>query len=203
MTRRDLDLSCRCGAFGGTLVGVRPLGVSRVACHCGYCRRYLDDMACPEGADALGGSRVFQVSPAKVRFDRGLEHLVAGSYTKKGAVRWYTSCCDTPIANSVRTGTAPFIGIYEHTLPADTRDTALGPLLVRLNGPYPSVSQGRVKGAPWHLASMMLRLTALMAVWWLRGDAARSPLFEGPERQPIRPIGRLADRTPPAPEDGA
>ena len=142
--------------------------------------------------DDQGGTEVIQFSPRKFRFTGGEEHLGCLRQTKKGALRWYAKCCNTPIANTAGSTKLPFVGVVRRAVTAPegaALDRAVGPVRARIYLP-PEMKQG----VNWREKGMMLRILRLLLFWKLRGDGKRSPFF-GDDGKPIREVERapLAD----------
>ena len=186
----DLILRCDCGAVQGNVHGVTPVSVNRCVCYCDDCQAFAEHLH--RGGDILdqfGGTKVCQVSPASVRFDNGRDRLACLQLRHNGLLRWYASCCDTPLGNTLRTRQFPMFGIIEHGLhTADDNvdlETALGPVRLRVSGRYArggSVPPGAHPGIP---KLGMLRTLGIVLKWRLRGDHAKSPLFDATTGQPL------------------
>ena len=115
-----LDLSCRCGATRWRLEARKPGAL--VTCYCNSCQSYQRHLGQAETAlNPAGGTLIFQTLPENLTIVAGAEHLAALRMTSKGVVRWYASCCNTAVANTMATPALPFVGLV---LPPETR--ALG-----------------------------------------------------------------------------
>lgn len=79
--------------------------------------------------DENGGTEIFQVSPSSIKFTQGQENLTCLRLTQKGILRWYTSCCNTPIANTISYKMA-FAGVILNCLDFSglNKDDVLGPV---------------------------------------------------------------------------
>ena len=109
--KSDAPIKCRCGKVEGIAHGLSRASTNHVVCSCKGCQSYAhylgrtDDML-----DAEGGSNIVQMDPAKFEITSGMEHVVCMRVTKGGPLRWYTSCCNTPLGNTFPRGGLPFIG---------------------------------------------------------------------------------------------
>jgi len=127
-------LRCRCGTLQGELL--RPDKTLRAVCYCIDCRTYahaLGDAA--RTLDENGGTEVVATQARYVRFTAGAGSLACISLTGRGLLRWYTSCCRTPVANTPRDMRLPYAGVM-HTCLAGTaseRARAFGPVRLRVN----------------------------------------------------------------------
>ena len=107
----DLDFTCRCGEVRAVLEGASPEAGNHVKCYCRDCQAFM--YFCGHEADGLdpaGGSEIYQVKATSVRFSQGADRLAAVRLTGGPLVRWYTTCCKTPVANTPMPGWLDFAG---------------------------------------------------------------------------------------------
>jgi len=97
-----------------------------VVCHCGDCSAYARHLG------REGAIEIVQMTPAQVRIIEGAEQLRCLRLTERGLTRWFTACCGTPLANTVRSPRAPFVGVMRCVLVTD--DEALLGAKVHVNG---------------------------------------------------------------------
>jgi hypothetical protein len=87
----------------------------RAACYCGDCQAYAYVLGEPAAVlDPLGGTEVVATKAGHVRFTSDKATLACLSLSPKGLLRWYASCCGTPIANTPRNWKLPYVGLV-HT----------------------------------------------------------------------------------------
>src|SRR5690606_24743158 len=127
-----------------------------------------------------------QTSPALVEIRAGADRLACMRLTPKGLLRWYASCCRTPLGNTLTTGTIPFVGLIRACLDADDAalDSALGPIRQRSMGRF---AKGDVSGLDVHermSLGQMARVLRVLIGAKLRGDARRSPFFDPKSGEP-------------------
>jgi len=188
--RGDVPVRCECGAVRGRLIDLHPGGVNRTVCHCRGCRAFAAHIGREAQIfDPHGGSDVFQTSPASLVFDEGIEHIGCLRMTPKGALRWHTTCCKTPIAGSFHTRNVPFMSMYpacvdRAALPAPL-DDAIGPVRVRVNGTFPRGERRALKAGVGALLPMIVRYSWMCIRWLVSGQHKRSPFFD---RETARPI---------------
>src|SRR5262245_25612243 len=97
----DLAIRCDCGAVRGVARGVSGERGNRVVCYCDDCQSFAHVLERSEDTlDAHGGTEIFQMSPAQLEFTAGADRLACLRLTPKGLLRWYASCCRTPIGNT-------------------------------------------------------------------------------------------------------
>ena len=171
----DLALRCRCGAVRGIARAVTPSSVNHCFCYCDDCQAFAHfcDRA-DEVLDEHGGTEITQMSQAAVVFTANVDKVAAMRLSPKGMIRWYTSCCRTPIGNTMPTSAMPFIGMIKAFI--DAPSTALGPIRGR------GFTKG-AKGGPAAVPKdglpepiMIARVLAKVLRWRLRGDHKRSAL---------------------------
>lgn len=171
-----LTWTCGCGAVAAEV----PAEGTRVVCYCRSCRSFVERLGRAERLDAAGGNDLLQLSPDKVRFLRGGEHLAWMRLTPKGPLRWYTTCCNTPMANTLGTRTIPFAGFQTHDLrPRE----ALPPVRARvhLKGATGPVDEPRGSVLPLVAGLLGRTVTA-----WLSGGWRGNPFFDEAGR-PVAP----------------
>lgn len=178
-------------------------------CCCTPCQRYAHTLGrAEEMLDAHGGTSVFQVSPARLQLTAGQEHLACIQQTPKGALRWYASCCDSPIANTLPSMQVPFMAVQttfidraylERAGVERPLDELLGPLRVTVNGRIPPELARPLKATRWALVKMLFRYSPMILAWRLRGEHKQSPFFDARTGLPTRPPqerGRLVAAPP-------
>lgn len=173
----DLPLACRCGAVRAVARGVTPQIGNHCVCYCNDCQAFAKALDRPELLDANGGTDVFQLSQARLEFTQGVDRVACLRLGPKGLARWYASCCNTPIGNTLATPGIPFVGLLRSFI-AEPASDALGPVRVRA---YRERATGDVAAIPpdnQSLSTMLLRAFGLMLAWRLRGDHKRSPFFD-------------------------
>jgi len=177
-----IPLRCACGAVTGHVEHHAP--VPRNVCHCAGCQGYARWLDREEVMlDAAGGTDLFQLTPSQLRID-GTEQLRCVRLTPKGAVRWYTACCRTPVANTLDAAWVPWLALHHRFVDAeavggDTRSAALGPVAYRIhcrNARQP-VPDGHPTGP------VGLVVNTLIGTLWdtARGRARPNPFFDGRE----------------------
>jgi uncharacterized protein DUF6151 len=115
-------LRCRCGTVSGWVK--EPRSANRVVCYCKDCQAFAYFLGQENQIlDERGGSDVIQILPKNLSFTRGIEALKCIRLTDKGLLRWYASCCNTPIGNTLASYKISFVGIVHTCL--ENADTPL------------------------------------------------------------------------------
>ena len=174
---------CRCGSFRAEVV--HPERGTRAVCYCKDCQAFAHFLGPPPGMlDAHGGTDIVAVSPRHVRLLQGAEHLACMSLTPKGTLRWFTSCCRTPIGNTPRDMRLSHLGLIHTALEGEGRDldAAFGPVRLRANR---QSAHGRPPASS-NLRSFttILRYVARLAVARIGGRYRSNPFFDPATGQP-------------------
>ena len=103
---------CECGLVEAKV----PATGNRIICYCESCRAFVTKLGGNDRLDAQGGSELLQTQPKDVTLVKGVEHLAYTRLTDKGPARWYTRCCNTPMANTLPTRALPFASFQVHDL---------------------------------------------------------------------------------------
>ena len=177
----ELPIRCSCGKLHGHVSDVAPQHCNRVVCYCDDCQAFAHYLGHAEQTlDAYGGTDIVQLSPARVQFTAGVEHLACMRLSPKGLLRWYADCCKTPIGNTMPTRQFAFVGLVHSCLDsgANSLDSVLGPVRGKV---FRRFAKGAYKLSPKQdrmPLGMLLRLAGLILLWRIRGDHKRSPFFD-------------------------
>ena len=190
---RDLLLACRCGATTGTLEATSPSSGSHAVCYCKDCQAFARLLGKPEILDGQGGTSLFQTSAGKVRLNG--DHLACMRLTDKGPLRWYASCCDTPLSITAPTPALPFLSLLTNTLStsdgSNVEDT-VGPVLGVVNTDSALADAQGEKPKAYGLWRLIPRMAWTMTKARLRGDHNRSPFFDRQNGKPVAKPNRIS-----------
>jgi hypothetical protein len=179
-----MEWTCRCGAVAAD---VEPKGGTRAVCYCRFCRDFARRTGAEGALDPQGGSDLFQVGPEAVRFVRGGDRLAWMRLSDKGPLRWYTTCCGTPLANTLASRSVPFVTLMAHRF---AEPDALGPVRVRV---FRRDATGRVPDdATGGTLPLYLGFARRVLKSFLTGGWRRNPFF-GPDGRPVAEGERVAD----------
>jgi hypothetical protein len=192
----DLPLRCSCGTLRGALRDASAERGNRVVCYCDDCQVF----ACFLGAagrtlDAHGGTDIFQTSSGRIAFSAGSDRLSCIRVSASGPLRWYASCCRTPIGNTLASRQLPLIGLIhaaiDPALDGRAREALLGPVRTRVHTRFARRgAPGADVGFP---AGAILRVLRIAIAARLRGDHRRTPFFDAATGAPIAPPRALGD----------
>jgi hypothetical protein len=186
---RDLAIRCSCGALQGLARDVSPEAGNHVVCYCDDCQAFAHFLGRPTDIlDQHGGTEIFQMSQAALILNAGAERLACMRLTVRGLFRWYASCCNTPIGNTLATSKIPFIGLIHRCIEKPPDDTflekSLGPIRARVFQQF-GIGDRAALPAGTPLPMVMLRFGRLALRWRLRGDHKHSFFFDPRAGHPI------------------
>lgn len=188
----ELVFSCACGSVTGTLIDAGPTKGDHVVCHCNDCQNFARHL----GAEGrilgnYGGTDLYQSRCAKMRLSKGAEKLACFHLTDKPTLRWFASCCRTPMFNSYANGRLPYITTLMANCDQSQVEAAIGPVIGHLFLPE---SASAMPGVPrMSMIKLMQRFFGRMVRDLLAGDRRRSALFDPVTLLPISPPHRLTE----------
>jgi hypothetical protein len=186
----DLPIECSCGALQGFVRDVSPETVNRCVCHCDDCQSFIHFLECEDRVlDRHGGTDLIQTSSARIKFTEGVEHLSCIRLSDKGLMRWYASCCMSPIASILPLRQIPFVSIVsDRAVPppnGPSTEDVLGPIQARVNARFAKGNRDELDAHDRAPLSQIFRLISMLAKARLKGDHAHSPFFDPSTHQPI------------------
>lgn len=167
------SIQCQCGSVRGQLEGS---GVhNRLICHCTDCQAFAKFLGkTAEVLDPQGGSEIVQVAQPRLRFWQGEDRLSAVRLSEKGMVRWYASCCNTPIGNTMADPKISFIGLIHSSLDHAQMDKDFGTNIAILNT---DTALGEIKPKQRGFIGVITRFIWLVVTMRISGRYKNSPLF--------------------------
>jgi hypothetical protein len=176
-------LRCRCGTLIGNVS--HPEKVSRGVCYCKDCQAYAHFLGKPSDIlDEMGGTDVVATLPKYVTFTQGIEALACMSLTENGMLRWYASCCNTPIGNTPRDFKVSHVGLIHTCLedPANTLESSFGPVRMRVNTKH---AKGKPKSMPMSTIASIARFMSSLIRARLDGSYRHTPFFASGRGTPV------------------
>jgi hypothetical protein len=181
----DVPLKCSCGEVAGTAVDVSARNGTRVVCYCDDCQTFARHLG--RGDDILteqGGTELFQIYPCQFEITKGADKLRSLRLKPGGLLRWYTDCCNTPVANTI-SAKMPFVGIFHNFMDNKaSRDKDLGPVRCRVQGKYALGKSADTDIHPKHPVGLLWRIVTKMLMGKLTGKNSPNTLF-GPDGRPV------------------
>jgi hypothetical protein len=183
MEIREHPLQCRCGTIKGWVK--EPRSANHSMCYCKDCQAFAHFLGRDiQILDAQGGSDIVQVLPKNVSFTQGIEALACIRLTDKGMLRWYASCCNTPIGNTMANFKISFIGLVHNCL--ENSQTPLqdsfGPVRVWANT---QGAKGDPKPKSRGVGTIMLWAVANVLKARINGSYKETPFFLKDKGTPI------------------
>lgn len=185
-----VPLKCRCGAVQGTATNITPASGNRVVCCCADCQAFASYLGSEtQILDEFGGTDIFQTTQSQLRISQGQDKLQGMRLSEKGLLRWYTSCCNTPVGNTMN-ASMPFIGVIHSFMDLPDRDTALGPVRAFVQTQYAIGSPSYPTHHEKYPLGITFRIVRKMLLWKLRGNHKPSVFFDENGRPNVKPIVR-------------
>jgi hypothetical protein len=188
---KEVGVRCRCGEVEGVVANASPQKVNRVVCYCDDCQAFLHQLGRADLLNAQGGTDIIQVAPASLTFTKGQNRIAGMRLTPKGLFRWYATCCNTPVGNTL--GPAiPFVGLVAQTFDggAQRAQSVFGAPLGAILGKY-AIGPAPAGSTGINLTLLLRAITKVLG-WRLRGRAWPHPFFQLKTREPIYPLQLLS-----------
>lgn len=155
-----------------------------MVCHCSDCQAFAQRFDASDrvfGNDT--GTLLYQSRCARMRIEGGIENLRCLHLTAKPTLRWYASCCDTPMFNTYRNGRLPYVTTLVGNCDPTRRHELLGePIGHLFLDDDPTAAEGLEKMS---MNTLLRRFAVRMVKDILAGDRRRSALFDSRTLQPI------------------
>jgi hypothetical protein len=177
------SIRCHCGNLKGILNCNQE--VNRCVCYCVDCQSFARFLKREhEILDEIGGTSIIQTIPANVSFTEGTENLTCIRLTVNGLLRWYTTCCNTPIGNTPPTLNPSFIGLIHNCLTSDRTplDTAFGSTRMYV---YTKSAIGENKPKSTGVVFGALRVIGMIMKALFDGRYKQTPFFDVKSGNPI------------------
>ena len=169
-------LQCRCGTLKGHVS--HPEHVARGICYCKDCQAFAHFLGSSATTlDEAGGTDVIATRPGNVTFTQGTESLACMRLTNKGLLRWYASCCNTPIGNTPPDLRMSFVGLIHDCLeaPGQSLDASFGPVTMRV---MTKSARKKVDARALSTIATMLRFMPGVLLARVTGHYRTTPFFK-------------------------
>ena len=154
--------------------------------------------------DAYGGTSIFQVSPSRLTITEGERHLACLRLSDRNLLRWYASCCRTPIGNTPGSYKMHFLGLIHAFLDLDELempvDKALGPIRARAFRRFSTGDRSVINAMPGSFWPFLLGGMRRIIGAALTGAYRSTPFFDAsgtPVATPRRLTQEERSRLPP------
>ena len=184
-----LRFSCSCGKVSGRVEQATPSEGDHVVCHCTNCQAVPRFLGAEDRIlDRAGGTALYQSRCARLHIDKGKDLLAGLHVTEKPTLRWYASCCNTPMFNSYANGKIPYVTTLLANCDAAGREGIGEPIGHLFLDDAPGDTSDL---KPLSMNALMRRFFKRMVKDIFSGDRRRSPLFDARTLQPIAEPRRL------------
>ncbi len=173
----DLAFSCNCGSVQGHLDASAAKSGNHVVCYCADCRAAELYLGQPDPAP--GPVDILQTTPGVIHFTQGQQHLGLFRLGPKGLFRWYATCCNAPMFNTLQSPKLAFAGVAAARLTTPER---LGPVISEGFIPQPD---GKRKHK--NVGRSAFALFSCMIAARLSGRWRNTPFFDVETGEPVRP----------------
>jgi Family of unknown function (DUF6151) len=185
----QIEMRCRCGQVRGMVTDLSPRTVNRIVCYCEDCQAFAHQLGRADLLNAKGGSDIVQCAPAALSFTQGQHRIVGLRLRPNGLYRWYASCCNTPVGNTL-TPTIPFVGALATTFGEARLDDVVGAPSGAIFGKY-AVGEPP-PGSTGPNLPLVLRAIGRLLGWWLKRQAWPHPFFSRETGVPIYAVTVLS-----------
>ena len=179
----DLKLACGCGEVRGHLTSLSATLNNHPVCYCDDCQAFVHHLGAQASAlDEFGGTAIVQVSPCQIHVDTGADQLRCLRLRPKGVTRWYTHCCNTPLANTV-SARLSLSGIVAAFI--DEPGTALEAVRYRIQGLHALNAPAELRIAAAFPRRMVMSIVLQLLMARIAGRHKPSPFHDNDSR-PVR-----------------
>lgn len=153
-------------------------------CYCKDCQAFAYWLnPAPAALDEAGGSDIIATLPSLVKIEQGIEALACVSFSDTGLLRWYASCCRTPIGNTAREHTTHYVGLSPSCLTLRPLDSSFGRLNVRL---HTQSARKSVESTSLRAVLSIMKLLSFVVPARLTGRYRINPFFDAASGASIR-----------------
>ncbi|MEO8151747.1 MAG: DUF6151 family protein [Rhizobacter sp.] len=187
-------IQCRCGQLQGVLSSRARF--TRLSCYCSDCQAYARALGdAGQTLDALGGTDIVATLQQHVSFTQGADVLACMSLSDNGLLRWYASCCNTPIGNTARNPKLSYVGLVHTCLGVSSAslDEAFGAERVVIHTQH---AQGSLKANAFGVLVSTVRIIRMVLWARLSGGWTRGPFFRSADFAPVASPRGLTDVAP-------
>ncbi len=171
----DIEIGCHCGQFAAVLKNVSPGTGSHVQCYCKDCQTGARALGDEKSLMPRGGSDIYQTIPSNLELTKGQEHLACLRLSPRGLMRWYASCCDTPVFNTLGHTKLAFIGVSVPAMKGPEVEKAIGKVIAVVHTKDAQLGPEPLKDYGFNRAGFNVLARHFGAL--MRGQAKQTPLF--------------------------
>ena len=192
MATFDFPVRCACWSVRGTLRAVSPSRVVRAVCYCDDCQAFAHHLGQADTVlDDYGGTALIQVSPSRLTITQGAQHLSCVRLTDRNLLRWYASCCGTPIGNTPGSYRMHFLGLIHVCVDLSALDVpvnkALGQVRARVFKRFTTGDRSVINAMPGSFWPFLLGGMRRILGALLTGAYKATPFFDSSGRPIAEP----------------
>jgi hypothetical protein len=176
-------LRCKCGTLRGQVS--HPEKCTRMVCYCKDCQAFAHYLGnAGDILDPLGGTDIIAVHPQNVNFTDGQHALACMSLSQAGMLRWYASCCNTPIGNTSRDIRMAYVGLVHSCLEgaSSSMTRVFGPVRMRT---ATKSAKGPVESSALAAVATIARIALAVIGGRLSGSYKSTPFFHADKGTPV------------------
>lgn len=182
------QIQCECGKVKMELEQFPRNTPGRLVCYCDDCQVFMHSLGRSDLLDQAGGTEVVPVYPAEARIISGVEYLKCTKLSPNGTLRWWSSCCKTPMGNT--RPQRPWLGIVHRAYNVkDPKflEKTFGPVRARIMGKFAIGVPPR--GTPSKIGLReMITVLPFMFKGKVFGKGKKSPFFQENGSPIIEPV---------------
>ena len=182
----QVQLKCLCGKVTGETADINEHSGTRIHCCCDDCQAFAQYLNHEKSiVDHFGGTDIFQMPLSHLKINQGHEQIACVKLSAKGMQRWYTTCCNTPIGNTMGPK-MPFIGVIHNFMAnAEHRDVALGKSrgYVHIKFANEKVPEN-LQAKPFNIT---LRIILKLLLWKIKGLNNPNAFFNQDQHTIVKP----------------
>lgn len=176
-----MEIQCECGNFRAELTQFPKNTPGRLRCYCDDCQAFLHYLKRTDLLDENGGTEIIPAYPADIKLIAGKDQVKCVRLSPTGMFRFFTTCCNTPVANT--DPKRPWAGINRrmYTVKDPHRlDKELGPVRSSIMGKYAKGTPPPGTPQKFDFKGVALVMPYLIK-GMLLGKSKPSPFFENSE----------------------
>lgn len=172
----EINLKCACGKVQGKTEHIDSKIGNRMICCCDDCQSFAQYLKQEDTIlDQFGGTDIFILPITHLKITQGNDQVACIRLSAKGMFRWYTKCCNTPIANTMGANMS-FIGLIHSFMDNSlTHDEDLGLPRAYLQSKYAKKEVIQKTNAAFKTTSRMI---FKILIWKLKGLNTPSAFFD-------------------------
>jgi Family of unknown function (DUF6151) len=167
-----------------------------MVCYCRDCQAFARFLGTPGLLDAQGGSEVYQLTQSQLRIESGQDKLACVRLSERGLLRFYASCCRTPIGNMLARRRSPFLALARSFIdpgPSRSLEDVMGPVILYVRTESATAPLPADRPKPNSILGTA-RVLKTLAASVLFGKHTPTPFFDANDKLVVTPEVLTPDR---------